>query len=410
VPIRVTPAASQSKKNADLRLTRLERFPGADGTDIGWIRGKRRICWKIGRHGSITLGNNSHPVTEPNHPGGTWSQSAAPRAISNALLSLVIPCFNEEEVLPQLFQRVTAAADRLGCKWEVNCVDDGSGDGTWRLLAQQHEQDSRWRAVSFARNFGHQTAVTAGLDFSRGDVIAVLDADLQDPPEELALFLNKWVEGFDVVYAIRRKRKENLLKRACYWFFYRLMSQMVSFDLPLDSGDFCMMDRRVVDVLKAMPERTRFVRGLRAWAGFKQTGVVYERAARAAGEPKYTMRKLFKLAWDGLFSFSTVPLRFMSYIGFWISFLSLAGMLFTLLQRIFANQFERFGLQPVPGFATVVISILFLGGIQLLCLGILGEYIGRIYEEVKQRPRWVIKESAGVTSPTDHGPRTGASS
>ena len=141
------------------------------------------------------------------------------------------------------------------------------------MLAQQHEQDSRWRAGSFARNFGHQTAVTAGLDFSRGDVIAVLDADLQDPPEELALFLNKWVEGFDVVYAIRRKRKENLLKRACYWFFYRLMSQMVSFDLPLDSGDFCMMDRRVVDVLKAMPERTRFVRGLRAWAGFKQTGV-----------------------------------------------------------------------------------------------------------------------------------------
>jgi dolichol-phosphate mannosyltransferase len=246
------------------------------------------------------------------------------------------------------------------------------------------------------------------LDFSRGDVIAVLDADLQDPPEKLGLFLEKWLEGYDVVYAIRQKRKENLLKRACYWVFYRLMSQMVTFELPLDSGDFCIMDRRVVEVLNAMPERTRFVRGLRAWAGFKQTGVFYERAARAAGEPKYTMRKLFKLAWDGLFSFSTVPLRFMSYVGFWISFLALGGMLFTLLQRIFAHQFERFGLQPVPGFATVVISILFLGGIQLLCLGILGEYIGRIYEEVKQRPRWVIKETIGVTPPTNPGARPGA--
>ena len=346
-------------------------------------------------------------MSEPNYPGRTWSQGATPRARGNALLSLVIPCFNEEEVLPQLFERVTAAADRLGCKWEVNCVDDGSMDGTWRLLTQQHDRDPRWRAVSFARNFGHQTAVTAGLDLSRGDVMAVLDADLQDPPEELGLFLEKWVEGYDVIYAIRRKRKENLLKRACYWVFYRLMSKMVSFELPLDSGDFCMMDRRVVDVLNAMPERTRFVRGLRAWAGFKQTGVFYERAARAAGEPKYTLRKLLRLAWDGLFSFSTVPLRFMSYVGFWISFLALAGMLLTLLQRIFAHQFERFGLQPVPGFATVVISILFLGGIQLLCLGILGEYIGRIYEEVKQRPRWVIKESAGIIPPNGPGARPG---
>ena len=321
--------------------------------------------------------------------------------MADVFLSLVIPCFNEEEVLPRLFERVTAAADGLGCRWEVNCVDDGSTDGTWQLLAQQHQRDPRWRAASFARNFGHQTAVTAGLDISRGNVVAVLDADLQDPPEQLRSFLEKWAEGYDVVYAIRRKRKENALKRAGYWFFYRLMSKMVPFELPLDSGDFCVMDRRVVDVLNAMPERARFVRGLRAWAGFKQTGIVYERAARAAGAPKYTLRKLFRLAWDGLFSFSTVPLRFMSYMGFWISFLSLMGMLFTLVQRIFAEQFKRFGLQPVPGFATVVISILFLGGVQLLCLGILGEYIGRIYEEVKQRPRWVIKGSVGIADPPD---------
>ena len=341
-------------------------------------------------------------MTQPIQPGKAGTSSAVTRTKAGSMLSLVIPCFNEEDVLPQLFARVTAAADALGCKWEVVCVDDGSADGTWQLLARQHEQDARWRAVSFARNFGHQTAVSAGLDFALGDVVAVLDADLQDPPEELKRFLDKWCEGFDVVYAVRQKRKENLLKRACYWAFYRLMSRMVPFELPLDTGDFCIMDRRVVNVLNAMPERARFVRGLRAWAGFRQTGIAYERAARAAGEPKYTMRKLFKLAWDGLFSFSTVPLRFMSYIGFWISFLSLAGMVFTLIQRIFEHQFERIGLQPVPGFATVVISILFLGGIQLLCLGILGEYIGRIYEEVKRRPRWVIKESAGL--PTQPGP------
>jgi dolichol-phosphate mannosyltransferase len=312
------------------------------------------------------------------------------------LLSMVIPCFNEEEALPELFRRVTAAADALGCRWEVVCVDDGSMDGTWRLLAAQHQRDERWRGLSFARNFGHQTAVSAGLHFARGHAVMILDADLQDPPEEFGRFVAKWREGFDVVYAIRQKRKEFFVKRFCYWLFYRLMARLVSFDLPLDSGDFCLMDRRVVDIINEMPERTRFVRGLRAWAGFKQTGVTYERQARAAGQPKYTFKTLFKLAWDGIFSFSTLPLRLVSHLGLIISSIALFGIVFTVLQRIFADQFASIGLKPVPGFATIVISILFLGGLQLFCLGILGEYIGRIYEEVKQRPKWIVRQSLGL--------------
>lgn len=312
------------------------------------------------------------------------------------LLSMVIPCFNEEEALPELFRRVTAAADLLGCRWEVVCVDDGSADSTWHMIAAQHQRDERWRGLSFARNFGHQTAVSAGLHFSGGNAVMILDADLQDPPEEFSRFVEKWREGYDVVYAIRQKRKEFFAKRFCYWLFYRLMARLVSFDLPLDSGDFCLMDRRVVDIINEMPERSRFVRGLRAWAGFKQTGVTYERQARAAGQPKYTFKTLVKLAWDGIFSFSTLPLRLVSHLGLWISTIALLGIVFTVLQRIFADQFARVGLKPVPGFATIVISILFLGGIQLLCLGILGEYIGRIYEEVKQRPKWIVRQSLGL--------------
>jgi dolichol-phosphate mannosyltransferase len=234
------------------------------------------------------------------------------------------------------------------------------------------------------------------MNFARGDAVVVLDADLQDPPEELEKFIEKWKEGYEVVYAIRQKRKENFLKRICYWMFYRLMARLVPFDLPLDTGDFCLMDRRVVEIINRMPERARFVRGLRAWTGFRQIGVSYERHARIAGQPKYTFKKLLTLAWDGIFSFSTVPLRLVSHLGLCISTIALLGIIFTVLQRIFPGEFARIGLRPVPGFATIVILILFLGGLQLFCLGILGEYVGRIYEEVKCRPKWIIKESLGI--------------
>jgi len=311
-------------------------------------------------------------------------------------ISIIVPCFNEEAVLPELFGRLAAVAATWGMDYEILCVDDGSRDRTWELLKAQNQKDARWRCLSFARNFGHQTAVSAGLFYASGDVVVVIDADLEDPPEEISRLLEKWREGYDVVYAIRQKRKEGLFKRACYWAFYRIMARLVAFEIPLDSGDFCLINRRVVDTINAMPERNRFVRGLRAWSGFRQTGVAYERAARFAGTPKYNFSKLVKLAMDGLFSFSTVPLRAATYLGLGVSALAFFGIVFTLAQKIFAAQFTRIGLAPAPGFPTIVISILFLGGVQLICLGILGEYIGRIYEEVKGRPLWILRDSAGI--------------
>jgi polyisoprenyl-phosphate glycosyltransferase len=313
-------------------------------------------------------------------------------------VSVIVPCFNEEAVLPKLFERLDKAAMTWGLDYEVLCVDDGSRDGTWELLKAQHQRNPRWHCLCFARNFGHQVAVSAGLCYASGDAVVVLDADLQDPPEELARFFEKWREGFQVVYAVRQKRKETFFKRFCYWAFYRLMARMTRFHVPLDAGDFCLMDRRVVDILNQMPERNRFVRGMRAWAGFKQIGIPYERQARAAGEPKYSFSRLVGLAWDGVSSFSSAPLHVATYLGFWVSTFAFMGAVFTFFQKIFAAQFTRIGLAPNPrGFPTVVISVLFLGGVQLICLGILGEYVGRIYDEVKHRPLWIVRESAGVT-------------
>jgi len=316
--------------------------------------------------------------------------------MTKELISIVIPCYCEENVLPLLFERLTKACESWHRPWEVICVDDGSGDRTLALLKSFHRQDTRWKVISLSRNFGHQTAVSAGLFHASGAAVIMLDADLQDPPEELHRFIAKWAEGYDVVYGIRQHRPEGTLKKVCYWAFYRLLAKAVSFDIPLDTGDFCIMSRRVLDALNQMPERNRYVRGLRAWAGFKQIGIPYERHGRAAGEPKYTYNNLIKLALDGLVSFSAFPLKISSYIGFVISFFSLLGVLFTLLQRLFRSSFESIGLGLMPGFATIVISILFLGGIQLICLGVLGEYLFRIFEEVKRRPNWIIKESAGI--------------
>jgi glycosyltransferase involved in cell wall biosynthesis len=311
-------------------------------------------------------------------------------------LSIIVPCYNEEAVLPEFIQRVGAVAGTWGMDYEVVCVDDGSRDGTWRLLKTQQEKDPRWRCLAFARNFGHQTAVSAGLFYATGEVVVTIDADLEDPPEEISRLLEKWREGYEVVYAVRQKRKEGWFKRLCYWTFYRLMARLVEFEIPLDTGDFCLINRRVADTINAMPERNRFVRGLRAWSGFRQTGITYERAARFAGRPKYSLAKLVKLATDGLFSFSTVPLRLATWLGVIVSAFAFFGVVFTLAQKIFAAEFAKIGLAPVSGFPTIVISVLFLGGVQLICLGILGEYIGRIYEEVKGRPLWILRESAGI--------------
>ena len=320
-------------------------------------------------------------------------------------ISIIIPCYNEEDVLPELFQRLSSVTATWDMEHEIICVDDGSRDRTWEMLKAQNQKDPRWRCLSFARNFGHQTAVSAGLYYAGGDAVAVIDADLEDPPEVISQFIAKWREGYDVVYGIRQKRKVSWLKRICYWTFYRLMARLVAFDIPLDTGDFCLISRRVLETINAMPERNRFVRGLRAWSGFRQTGITYERAARFAGEPKYNFKKLLKLAMDGLFSFSTVPLRVATYVGLSVSGLAFIGVLFTLVQKIFAEQFTKIGLAPSPGFPTIVISVLFLGGVQLICLGILGEYIGRIYEEVKGRPLWILRDSAGIAVEAKNGVR-----
>jgi len=312
-------------------------------------------------------------------------------------ISIVVPCYNEEAVLPELFERLHAVAGTWGMDYEVVCVDDGSHDRTWEILKAQHANDSRWRCLSFARNFGQQVAVTAGLHFATGDAAVVIDADLQDPPEAIAHLIAKWREGYEVVFAHRKKRKDPLLKRFLAWGFYRLLQKLTPLPMARDAGDFCLLDKKVVVVMNALPERSRYLRGLRTWCGFRQTAVEFERAARAAGAPQYNLKKSFKLAMDGLFSFSAAPLRLATYLGLWVSGFAFLGVVFTFLQKIFAAQFAEIGLAPGPGFPTIVISVLFLGGVQLICLGILGEYIGRIYDEVKGRPPWIIRDSAGIS-------------
>ncbi len=300
-------------------------------------------------------------------------------------LSVVIPAYNEEENLPALYQRLTATLDALNLDYEIIFVNDGSQDRTLALLRNLAASDPRVVAVDLARNFGHQVAISAGLDHSRGAAVIIMDADLQDPPEVLPQFIARWREGYDVVYAIREQRKEGPLKRAAYTLFYRLLKRIAHIDIPLDAGDFCIMDRRVVDLLNSMPERNRFVRGIRTWVGLNQTGLAYERHARHAGKPKYTFKKLVYLALDGLISFSLVPLRMISLTGLTVSFLSILIAIAYTIQKL------TIGLSP-PGFATLVVAIFFLAGIQLITIGVIGEYVGRIFEEVKARPLYVTRQ------------------
>jgi dolichol-phosphate mannosyltransferase len=311
------------------------------------------------------------------------------------LVSVVVPCFNEEEVLPVFFERMTLAAQQWNAEYEVICVDDGSEDGSWKRVCEQSRLDPRWRGLQLARNFGHQAAVTAGLEFASGDAVVIIDADLQDPPEEVSRLIREWRAGFEVVLAIRSKRKDPILKRFLAWNFYRVLTRFSVLPLTPDCGDFCLLDRKVAEVMRELPERNRYLRGLRVWCGFRQTSILYEREARAAGKPQYTFRRSLELALNGLLSFSGAPLRLATHLGLLVSSFAFLGVVFTLAQKIFASQFARLGLAPGPGFPTIVISILFLGGVQLICLGILGEYIGRIYEEVKGRPVWLARDSCG---------------
>jgi dolichol-phosphate mannosyltransferase len=313
---------------------------------------------------------------------------AAPAREAPTELSVVIPAYNEEENLPTLYARLLAALDPLGVSYEIVFVNDGSRDRTLPMLQQLSADDPRVLVIDLARNFGHQIAISAGLDHTRGRAVIIMDGDLQDPPEVLPQFIAKWREGHDVVYAIREQRKEGPLKRAAYTLFYRLLRRVSNIDIPLDAGDFCIMDRRVVDLLNGMPERNRFVRGIRSWVGLDQIGMAYERHARYAGRPKYTLTRLIYLALDGLISFSYVPLRMISLAGVGVSLMSILIAIFYTLQKL------TIGLSP-PGFATLVVAIFFLSGIQLITIGVIGEYVGRIFEEVKGRPLYVVRRLWG---------------
>jgi dolichol-phosphate mannosyltransferase len=302
-------------------------------------------------------------------------------------ISVVVPLFNEEEVVPLLLQRLAALAEReKGYAWQFVLVDDGSRDQTLPLLRDVTEQDERFSVISLSRNFGHQPAITAGLDFSEGDAVATIDGDLQDPPEMIPEMLKLWEEGADVVYAVKRSRKESPLKRAAYRLFYRALRKASSIDIPLDAGDCSVMDRKVVEVLRLLPDRSRFLRGLRAWVGFRQVPYFYDREMRQAGEPKYTIRKLFLLALDGMVSFSEAPLRLGIWLGAVLISVSLAYAFFMAVWSIVSWETRA------PGFATVLVVMSFLSGVQLLIVSLLGEYVLRIFSESKGRPLYVVKE------------------
>lgn len=315
--------------------------------------------------------------------------------MSSPDLSIVIPIYNEAAVLEELLKRLRAALAPLDLDWEVLFVDDGSQDGSWAVLERLAAEDSRVRALGLSRNFGHQRAISAGLEWARGRAVVVMDGDLQDPPELIPELLRRWQQGYEVVYAVRTRRREPWLMRTAYRIFYRLLSALAEVEIPLDAGDFGLIDRRVLEVMRRMPERSRFVRGLRSWSGFRQIGVPYERAARARGRSKYSWGKLLRLALDGLLAFSSAPLRLATWMGFFVSSISFVGIVLYL--------YRYFTTPRVPGFTTLIIALLFLGGIQLITIGIIGEYIGRIYEEVKQRPLYVVYRTLNLDPPPGAG-------
>ena len=304
--------------------------------------------------------------------------------------SFVIPIYNEEETLAELYRRINAVMARMDGPVELILINDGSRDRSLELLRELHAQDSRICYLSFARNFGHQIAVTAGLNFSTGNIVVVMDGDLQDPPELIIDMVEQWRQGYQVVYAQRtQRRKEGWFKRLPAYMYYRILRHLADVDIPIDTGDFCLMDRCVVDVLNAMPERNRYIRGLRAWIGFKQTAVKFERDPRFAGEVKYTFRKSLSLAMNGLVSFSKVPLRLSIYLGLFAAFVSVLMAFLILYWRIFYPS------SALTGLTIVMMAVFFLGAVQLVSIGILGQYIGRIYEEVKGRPLYTLAEVVG---------------
>ena len=301
-------------------------------------------------------------------------------------ISIVAPLYNEKESIPSLIKRLNALMDATPLSIEVVLVNDGSRDETAALMQQVALMDKRYHCIFLARNYGHQIALSAGLAKARGtEGVMVIDGDLQDPPELLTAFYEKYKEGYDVVYAVRTKRKENVFKKTAYLAFYRLLKSISYIDIPLDSGDFCFMSRRVVDVMNQMPEESRYMRGMRSWIGFEQIGIHYERSERAAGESKYSFRKLLQLAYNGIFNFSEFPIKLIKRVGYSAVFASFVYLTYSIYRKLFFNDVPQ-------GFTATIFLIVFFSGIQLFFMGIMGEYLLRIFFQVKGRPLFVIKE------------------
>ncbi len=316
--------------------------------------------------------------------------------------SIIAPIYNEAESMPELYRRVSAVMDSTGEPWELILVDDGSADASNAMMRELAEKDPRVRPVIFARNFGHQIAVTAGLDYARGDAVVIIDADLQDPPEVIPDLIAQWRAGYEVVYAVRAEREgESWFKLWTASVFYRLIYKITDVKIPLDTGDFRLMDRKVVDVMKKMREHYRFLRGMSAWVGFRQVGVPYKRAARFAGTTKYPLKKMFKLAMNAITGFSYFPLQLATYIGFIAAGIAILMIPIVIIIRMLTGS-------QLFGQATTLVSVLFLGGVQLISLGILGEYLGRVYDEVKNRPLYVVSQApdelSAPTNPPDPNP------
>jgi glycosyltransferase involved in cell wall biosynthesis len=306
-------------------------------------------------------------------------------------ISIVAPVHNEEDVLHELHRRISEVMEKSGESWEMILVDDGSSDRSAEIMAELNEKDGRVKGISLSRNYQFQVAVTCGLDHTQGDAVVLIDADLQDPPEVILEMITKWHEGFDVVYGVRTEREgETWFKKVTAAAFYRIINRITGVKIPVDTGDFRLMDRRVVNAIGQMPERNRFLRGMVSWVGFKQTGVYYKRSPRFAGATKFTVRKMVRFATDAITSFSYFPLQLATYLGFFIAFLSALAILLVIILRLFGPA------DPLLGQATTLVTVLFLGSIQLICLGIIGEYLGRIYDEVKGRPLYLVSRTWGI--------------
>lgn len=301
--------------------------------------------------------------------------------------SIIAPIYNEAETIPELYRRVGAVMDSTNQPWELILIDDGSVDGSTEMIRDLAGRDSRVRPLIFARNFGHQIAVTAGLDYSRGDAVIIIDADLQDPPEVILDLIAKWREGYEVVFAVRAEREgESWFKLWTASLFYRVILRITDVKIPLDTGDFRLMDRKVVDVINSMRERHRFLRGMSAWVGFRQVGVPYRRAARFAGATKYPFKKMFRLALNAITGFSYFPLQLATYLGFGAAVLSIIMIPVVIILRSLTET-------ELLGQASTLVAVLFLGGVQLISLGVLGEYLGRVYDEVRGRPLYIISQA-----------------